>query len=75
MIRQIVRQDCGIQLGRDGIGRQERLDLGGKVQRAVGRQHVIERLYSETIAGEEELSSFTIPDSECEHPAQEMRRL
>src|SRR2546422_2594122 len=67
-VGKIVRQRGVIQLRSDRLGREQRLDFRREVERPVIRVHVVQRLLTHTIPGEEELLAATVPDGEGEHP-------
>ncbi len=70
MIGEVIRQHLVIQPRRGCPHREQRLDLGRKVEGPVLRVHVVQRLHPQAIAGEKQLLPTTVPDGEREHPPQ-----
>src|SRR6185436_478005 len=65
------------KIGARGIGEQaeERTNLGGEGQAAVGQIKIIKWLDAETVAGEEQAATTLIPDSKSENAAQVVRAI
>ena len=74
-IGEVIWQRLVVQQRRRGPRREQRLDLRRKVEGAVIRVHVVQRLHAQAIPGEEELLPPAVPDGEREHPPESVERL
>src|SRR5581483_4698254 len=66
---QILREVGRIELRVHRAMRENHLDLRAEQER-IGREPVIERLNSQTVAGDKQRALFAVPDGKSEHAAQ-----
>ena len=69
-ILQILRQPIGIDLAADPLVEQQRSELRGEAQRAVGVLGHEQRLLAQAVTREDQLAGALVPEGQSEHAVQ-----